>query len=261
MRRFKSNHKNILYFLFRLISPLFNPIKFYTGIIGYPWYVRDLLKYNSLAKDENNKVRFNTNLYPILDEKISFTPFDAHYFHQQLWLFEHVMTRRPEYHVDVASTYEMSGYLSKIVKAKFVDIRPIDVDLDNLEVIKGDILNLPFPDKSVESLSSLNVIEHIGLGRYGDPVDPEGIIKACVEMQRVLAKNGTLYVSTPIGSERLCFNAHRVSNPEKIISYFTELTLVSFSVVDDEGKLRRNVQPSDYTSMNYSCGFFELTRK
>lgn len=261
MRRFNENHKNILYLLFRLVAPFFNPIRLYTGVVGYPWYIRDSIKYNKLSTDENNKVRINTNLYPILDEKVSLTPFDSHYFHQQLWLFEHVMARRPETHVDVGSTYEMSGYISKIVKAKFVDIRPIEVELENLEVIKGDILHLPFPDKSLESLSSLNVIEHIGLGRYGDPVDPEGIAKACKEMQRTLAKDGVLYVSTPIGKERLCFNAHRVSNPAKIVSYFPELVLTSFTVVNDDAKLIKNANVADYINMNYSCGFFEFTRK
>ncbi len=261
MRKFKSKKKNFVYFIYRIISPIFNPINFYTGTVGYVWYLRDAIKYNKLSSNSENKIKLNTNLHPILYEKVSFTPFDAHYFHQQLWLFEKLLARKPKSHVDIGSTYEMSGYISKILPAKFVDIRPIDVNLKNLEALKGDILDLPFENESVESVSSLNVIEHIGLGRYGDPIDPEGIKKACTELQRVLAKNGTLYISTPIGKEKLCFNAHRISDPKKIISYFPELELVEFTAIDDEGKLNEKVTPEDYRNMDFSCGFFEFTRR
>jgi len=66
-----------------------------------------------------------------------------------------------------------------------VDIRPIDVSLDNLFFVKGSILNLPFRNNSIESISSLCVVEHIGLGRYGNVIDPYGSEKAIKELKRV----------------------------------------------------------------------------
>ncbi len=50
----------------------------------------------------------------------------------------------------------------------------------------ANILDLPFKGNSVESLSCMHVVEHIGLGRYGDPMDPEGDIEAIKELKRVV---------------------------------------------------------------------------
>lgn len=257
MKVFESKSKNIGYFGYRLISPIFDPVHFYQGVTGYFWYVRDALRFNRMGAE---KIRFNSNLFPILSDKVSLTPFDAHYFYQQLWVFENVLKRKPKLHIDVGSTYEMSGYISKITKAKFIDIRPIQTSLKNLEIEKGNILKLKYGSGSVQSLSCLHVVEHIGLGRYGDEIDPEGTKKACFQLKRILAKRGYLYFSTPIGKERICFNAHRVNNPKKILKFFSGLRLVSFSVIDDGGKLQENVDLNDYLNLNYGCGLFMFTK-
>lgn len=257
MKVFESPLKNISYLGYRLISPVLDPIHFVRGLTGYIWYFRDLIKYKSASL---STPLIGTNLYPMLHDK-SAHPFDAHYFFQQIWVFEHVLKNLPKLHVDISSTYEMSGYLSKIVKTKFVDYRPFETNLKNLEVEQGDILNLHFKNDSQDSLSCLHVIEHIGLGRYGDPIDPEGTRKACQELERILAKKGRLYLSTPIGKERVCFNAHRISDPLTIIGFMPTLTLESFSVVDDQGKFHENVSPDDYRDLHYGCGMFLLRKK
>lgn len=255
MRVFKHSIKNGGYLIWRLINPLIDPIRFLKGFYGYFWFFRDLVNYKYKLK--NGKPRLvGMNLFPILDERAPLTFFDAHYFYQQLWVFENVLRDKPLFHVDVASTYQMSGYLSKIVKTKFIDLRPIKTSLENLEIQKGDILNLHLEDNSVPSLSCLHVIEHIGLGRYGDSIDPDGMLKACAELKRILAPGGFLYVSTPIGKERLCFNAHRISFPDTVLEYFKDLNLVSFCVVDDEGNFIENVNHKNYRDSNYSCGMF-----
>ncbi len=258
MRVYKSKKINTLYFLYRLISPVIDPIHVYQGVTGYLWYAKDFFNYNSKTK---TKIKIGLDLFPILNEKVKNTPFDAHYFYQQLWAFEKVLKNKPKEHVDIASTYEMSGYLSKIVKTTFVDIRPIRTSLKNLTVIDGNILNLRFKNNSVKSLSCLHVVEHIGLGRYGDAINPDGTKKACHELTRVLAKGGYLYISTPIGKERICFNAHRVTPPEIILNFFKDLTLVSFSVVDDKGRFMEDVDYRKYSQADYSCGMFLFTKK
>ncbi|HHY1437048.1 TPA: DUF268 domain-containing protein [Campylobacter jejuni] len=73
-------------------------------------------------------------------------------------------------------------------------------------------------DNSVDSLSALCSVEHFGLRRYGDPIEPDAWEKALRSFQRVLKIGGKLYFSVPIGNEnRVCFNAHRVFKPETII--------------------------------------------
>lgn len=257
MKVFQSRFTNIGYLFYRLIKPVVDPIRLFQGLWGYFWFLSDILRYK--AKGGRGNI-IGMSLYPILEDKTSFTPFDAHYFFQDTWAFENILARKPGKHVDVGSRYEMSGYLSKVVKTVFVDLRPIDTRSKNLEIKKGDILHLPFPDNSVESLSSLSVAEHIGLGRYGDEINPEGTRMACAELARVLARGGHLYFSLPIGKERLCFNAHRIHLPRTILDYFRGLTLVQFSVVDDNGSFFENVRPEDYEKINFGCGLFLFTK-
>lgn len=257
VRVFKSKIKNLLYFTYRMINPVCDILKLVQTIPGYLWFLRDFVKYK--LKDSNAKL-LTLNLYPKLTDKTSFTPFDAHYFYQQLWVFENVFKTKPALHVDIGSTYQMSGYISKIVRTKFIDIRPIDVEIENLFIEQGSILKIPAEDSSIESLSCLHVIEHVGLGRYGDPIDPEGTQKASSELKRVLAKNGLLYIALPIGRDRICFNAHRVISPHTIINYFEGLKLLEFSVVDDIGKFIRACNWRDYEESDYCCGMFFFTK-
>lgn len=61
---------------------------------------------------------------------------------------------------------------------------------------------------------SFSSFEHDGLGRYGDPLDPEGDLKAMAAMRdNVLREGGRLYLSVPQGPDYLYWNAHRVYGP------------------------------------------------
>ena len=110
------------------------------------------------------------------------------------------------------------------------------------------------------SLSCLHVAEHIGLGRYGDKLDPHGTKKAAKELARVLARGGSLYFSLPIGKERLCFNAHRIHSPGRVLEYFKGLELVELSGVDDFGVLHKNLDVEKMCSWDYGCGLFHFRK-
>lgn len=122
-----------------------------------------------------------------------------------------IPARKPARHVDVGSHNEWAVWMSVQTPITFIDIRPLPVKTEGFDSKAGSVLNLPYPDASVDSISCLHVIEHVGLGRYGDPLDPQGTIKACKELARVLAPGGRLYLSTPVGRARVCFNAHRIT--------------------------------------------------
>lgn len=253
MKIIKLKLENFLYFFYKLINPIFDPIKFVQGIYGYFWFIRDSIRYK--IKDPKAKL-LNLNLFPILNEKTKLTPFDAHYFYHPVWAFNRIIKNKPKEHVDVASDYRLSSYLSNFIKTTFIDIRPIKVKLKNLTIKEGSALNLPYKNSSVSSLSCLHVIEHIGLGRYGDLIDPKGTIKACNEFKRVLQKNGFLYIATPIGKEKICFNAHRVFFQQTIIDYFKPLRLIEFSIITDNGSFIENTDPNKFKNQNYACGLF-----
>ncbi|MFZ2664324.1 MAG: DUF268 domain-containing protein [Patescibacteria group bacterium] len=258
MKVFKNKYKNIGYLIYRIVSPVVDPLKIASGLYGYSWFVRDLVRFRNIKNGEKIKL---IDLYPALHDKSIDTSLDAHYFYQQLWAFENIQKSCAKKHVDVGSTYEMSGYLSKITSAEFVDIRPINTSLSNLKIVNGDVTKLPYKDGEIKSLSCLHVIEHVGLGRYGDKVDPNGSVKGMKELQRVLSENGKLYFSTPVGVPRICFNAHRVFSPSYIVKTFSLLSLVSFSFVNDDGVFIENVDISSAENQNYACGMFIFEKK
>ncbi len=99
--------------------------------------------------------------------------------------------------------------------------------LDTLRFAEGANPKLPFADASVKSLSSLCVVEHIGLGRYGDPLDPTGSERAIAELKRVLAPGGDLYISVPLDDQsRVYFNAHRAFGEADLLALFAPFEVI-----------------------------------
>jgi len=117
-------------------------------------------------------------------------------------------------------------------------------------------MKLSFPDNSINSLSCMHTVEHIGLGRYGDPIDPNGDIKAGAELKRVLQEEGYLLFVTPVGQPKIEFNAHRIYSYEMILDMFNELELKEFSLVTDSGDFIENANPDIVKEQKYGCGCF-----
>lgn len=210
-------------------------------------------KYKYLTNAEELNI---SDIYPCITDNTPKTPFDTHYFYQGVWAFRKIKESGVESHVDVGSEIRWVGLLSNITRVTFIDIRPFETDLKDLIVKKGNILNMPFEDNSVDSLSCLHVAEHIGLGRYGDRLDPDGTKKACKELSRILAVNGNLYFSLPVGKQKTYFNAHRVLSPRTIIDYFFDLDLIELSGVTDSGRFIENIDIDVLENSKYACGLF-----
>lgn len=227
------------------------------GISQLPKYLLDWRRYARLSGARLNP----SEAYPCLMDSVSATPFDPHYFYQGAWLARKLKDAAPTEHVDVGSSIMTVAAISGFVKTVFVDFRPLQAKLHNLTCLAGNITNLPFDDLTVPSLSSLHVIEHIGLGRYGDPLDPRGSVCAALELQRTVTDGGSLYLSTPVGRERVCFNAHRVFAPQSVLSMFNAMLLVDFSYVDDRGQLHENVAVEAAVAQDYACGLFHFKKK
>ena len=199
--------------------------------------------------------------YPCLDDKTSHTGFDHHYVYHTAWAARVVVLNRPVYHVDLSSSVYFCALVSAFVPVRYYDYRPADLQLSNLSSERADLLALPFADSTIPSLSCMHVVEHVGLGRYGDRLDPGGDLKAMAELMRVLAPGGSLLFVVPVGRTRICFNAHRIYDPQQILKYFDDLELVEFSAVDDQGVFTREVEPRDIAEATYACGLFHFTRK
>jgi Caenorhabditis protein of unknown function, DUF268 len=241
----------------RFVTPIIDVDRLVTAPRGYRQFFADLHRYRELAPGEDISL---ADAYPQIHDRTETSAFDSHYFHQDVWAARRVADLQPPRHVDVGSRVDYVGFLTAITEVTFVDIRPLEADIEGLASVAGSIVDMPFEDRSLPSLSCLHVAEHIGLGRYGDPIDPAGTRRAATELQRVLAANGQLLFSGPVGRPRTCFNAHRIHAPQDVVSMFPELELVEFSGVDDGGDFRRHRQLEDLSDQSYACGLFRFVR-
>jgi SAM-dependent methyltransferase len=147
---------------------------------------------------------------------------------------------------------------------KFYDYRPADIQLSNLSAEPVDLLALPFEDQSISSLSCMHVVEHVGLGRYGDRLDPDGDLKAIAELKRVLAPGGSFLFVVPVGKAKVMFNAHRIYSYQQIIEYFSDLELVEFALIPDDpqqGGLVKDATSQMADAQNYGCGCFWFRKR
>lgn len=252
-----SFKQRIYRFIRRFTREYFEPINLLRSILAYPQFVKDLYNYFRMEGAEPFRL---FDIYPCLLERTMTTPFDAHYFYQDTWAFEKIYESKVQHHVDVGSTVFFVGMLSKVTNVTFIDIRPFEGKLDRLECKKADVRSMPYDDNSVQSLSCLNVAEHIGLGQYGESLDPFGTQNAIKELSRVLAVNGNLYFSVPIGKPRLLFNGYRSHSPQQILDYFNGLDLVELSGITDDRVFIRNIDIGILEKSHYACGLFHFRK-
>lgn len=88
---------------------------------------------------------------------------------------------------------------------------------------------------------SYSSIEHCGLGRYGDPLNPNGDIEAMNVMYEKLER--VLYLAIPVGQDSLVWNAHRIYGSkrlEKLFEKFEEIRWIGHSKEDVLDKISGN---------------------
>lgn len=222
----------------------------------------------ALFRDKSSQTggRFSVadaDLLPQLADRMETTPFDRHYLYHPAWAVRILAKTRPAEHVDIGSILQFVTMLSAFVPTRFYDFRPAVLELSNLASGAADLTALPFADGEIASLSCMHVLEHIGLGRYGDPIDSEGDLKAIRELVRVLAPGGDLLIVTPVGRKRIQFNAHRIYDHEEFASYFAPLELVEFTLIEETGDRGPLLNPPSelVRSQSYGCGCFWFKRK
>jgi SAM-dependent methyltransferase len=251
------------YFYNQFCSFFFDPRQIVNNWRGLPYFAVNGLRYGRLNRHPGFRIRLGDLLCCAHDRFEDAGTARGHYFWQDLWAARILFANQVREHVDVAS--RVDGFVAHVLpfcQVVYVDLRPLPSEVEGLEFRRGSLLSLPFADNSVASLSCLHVLEHIGLGRYTDPVDPEGHLKAAKELVRVLAPGGTLLLGTPVGQERLCFDAHRIFDPQTVLDAFSPLQLAGFSLIDDRGAGVLPGAPFDQARRcRYGCGLFILKKE
>jgi hypothetical protein len=270
VRNLKSFIKRIdekLFFnLFRLVylfflSIGFNPKKIFFTIRNLPRYIFELFKFKKMGGTVSHK-------YMILnDYKDKAGILSGHYFHQDLLVAKYIYENKPHNHIDIGS--RIDGFVAHVASfrpIKIMDIRDLEKsEHQNIEFIKRDLMNNNSIYKKItDSISCLHAIEHFGLGRYGDRIDPNGHIKGFNNIIKMLKKNGTLYISFPIGKKNeVHFNAHRVFHPKEIFNWYDkkDLSLKKFDMVADNGKLYKNIDINKHQfNLSYGCGIYTFIK-
>jgi hypothetical protein len=227
-------------------------------------YLIDLKAYNRLQSNVF-PASFSESYPQLYDRYRDSGSLPKHYFYQDLWAAKKVYSFQVDQHFDIGS--RLDGFISHCLvftQVTMLDVRPLKHRVERLNFIQTNATNMrDIKDNSINSLSTLHAVEHFGLGRYGDPIDDKGYLKAISELKRILAYGGNLLFSVPIGRQRLMFNAHRVFNPEYIVELFTngnKLKLIEFSIIDDNDCYVENADLRDYVDSDYCCGLFHFRK-
>lgn len=209
--------------------------------------------------------------YPCLGDRFSNSGVaTGHYFHQDLSVARRIYQANPMIHLDVAS--RVDGFVAHVAvfrQIKVVDVRPLESKVKNIDFIQADMMSQLSAEliECCDSLSCLHAIEHFGLGRYGDPINFDGHLVGLDNLYKMLKHEGKLYLSVPIGHQRIEFNAHRVFSITYLLTLFKDKFIINdFSYVDDKGDFHEGLTLSEYEiernyGCHYGCGIFELIKK
>lgn len=247
--------------LFISIQLQFNPILIARALRAVPNYLRDVAKFRRL--EQNWSIR----IYPALLDRSSESAELGEYFWQDLFVAKKIIAINPKRHIDVGSRIDgFIAHLACIRKVEVFDIRPLTKEIMNVQFVQWDVTN-PNPNLNGVSdcVSCLHTLEHIGLGRYGDNLDANGWKKGLKSLVELIAHQGELWISVPIGIQRVEFNAHRVFDPESIFQELVKnnMKLQGFYYINNDRLVESNDYQADFLrlkSKNYSLGIFNCIK-
>jgi Caenorhabditis protein of unknown function, DUF268 len=93
--------------------------------------------------------------------------------------------------------------------------KPVTIDY-NLIIVKSDRMSFMTIDEwerqrpVFDAGFSISSFEHDGLGMYGDPLDPDGDLKAMRKMTERIKPGGLLFLAVPTGRDKILFNNARI---------------------------------------------------
>lgn len=235
--------------LYRMCEKALIIIKMLKNFTKIPWYFKCKRQYKKMCLNCDNPIK-KIVFVPILEDYKKENGSIGQYTFQDLWAAKKVAALpKDREHYDIGS--RVDGFITHLLSFRsnitLIDIRPMSIKIDeNLNFLQADATNLDgLEDNSCSSISSLCALEHFGLGRYGDPINPMSCIDAFHSIQRVCKRGGGIFISVPVGEECVQFNGQRIFNPKSVISEFGQCKLKEFSIATSR-KIVYNVNWRDY---------------
>lgn len=243
-----------------------NPQIFWRSLRGIPAFLRDL---KTFKKGHQGKILILPCLHDRYEEG---GETKSEYFWQDLLVAQAIHEAKPVKHVDIGS--RIDGFVAHVAsfrECEVFDVRPISTKVPGVVFHQADLMNpVTLPTTGGEgycdSLSCLHAIEHFGLGRYGDPINPVGYKQGIANMAKLLQSGGIFYLSTPIGDERVEFNSNWIFHPSTIVQVAENegLKLQKLIIITptNEQKLYQaeTKKMADLTLQKYQLGLFIFTK-
>lgn len=233
------------------------------GLISIPRYLKDLIQFK---KNYHGSLQ----LFPCLHDWYEECGVGrGEYFWQDLYVAQMIYKNNPERHVDIGS--RIDGFVAHVASFREIevfDIRPLKSSIPNVIFRQADLMNPSFSlSNYCDSLSCLHALEHFGLGRYGDPINPEGHVIGLKTIAGLLQPRGLFYLSVPIGRARVEFNGHRIIDPLYILEVAANLGLIlqKFAYVDQSDRLVESTKPNQdmeqLSKLPYCLGIFTFIKQ
>ena len=121
-----------------------------------------------------------------------------------------------------ALVYRMGG------RPSTVEFRKINHNIPWLETFTVDEFHAA--KREYDYGLTISALEHDGLGRYGDPIDPNGDLKTMRSYKSYLKKGGLMFLSVPVGQDAVCWNSHRIYG-----RYRLPMLLDGWEIIDQSG--------------------------
>lgn len=263
--------KRFLIKLYWLLSSQFgfDPLRFIQSIRGLPQFVKDWYAFRKIFTG-------TIQLKPCLHDRYEEGGITkSEYFWQDLLVARWIYEAKPIKHVDIGS--RIDGFVAHVASFRDIevfDVRPVSTFIPGVTFTQADLMDantikplLKETKGYCDSLSCLHVIEHFGLGRYGDSIDPLGYLRGIENMAKLLEPGGTFYLSTPIGKERVEFNANWVFNPNSIINATKSFGLILKRLTvynSKKGELDSNLDTNtlrELADQPYNLGIFTFKKE
>lgn len=241
----------------------FDPRRMIRSLRGIPRYIAGWYRFRGQYK---GRLDFLPCLYDWYEEGGSTKD---EYFWQDLHVARQIHLANPVKHVDIGS--RIDGFVTHVASFRDIevfDIRPITSLIPGVVFRQADLMNTSESLAGYcDSLSCLHALEHFGLGRYGDPIDPHGYAAGLGNMAKIVRPGGLFYLSVPIGVERVEFNAHRIFDPRALVRLAEEngLLLREFAWIGPDRTLIQSASPEqqmdDLGKLRYALGIFTFVKQ
>lgn len=233
--------------------------RYFRNVLLFVYFKREFKQFTGKHSEEFHV--FWQDIYPCIEDKSAELDFEPHYTYHPAWAARILAHIKPEKHIDISSTRYFATIVSAFIPVEYYEYRPLKVNLSDLMCKYADITKLHFADNTVFSVSCMHVLEHIGLGRYGDKIDENGDLIAAEELSRIVQHNGHLLLVVPLSDPpKIQFNAHRMYSYRQILNMFSEFEIQQFSLIRDNEYIE-NAAEKDTRGCNFACGCFHFRRK